>query len=68
MLMQMLGWAIGISVALLALAYAAIIAAMLAAKVRQANSDFAAGSMGCDAAPVRERRVLRRNASQTLAR
>jgi hypothetical protein len=44
MLMQILGWAIGIPVALLGLAYAAIFTAMLAAKFRQAQADFEAGS------------------------
>lgn len=55
MLMQILAWVIGIPVVVLLLAYAAIFAALLAARLRQAQGGFVQGTLDHAAYPgVRE--------------
>jgi len=62
--MQIAAWVIGISVAVLGLAYAAIFAAMLVAKFRQAQAVFRADSAGISVA--RSARMLPRHGMDTL--
>ena len=65
MLMQIAAWVIGISVAMLGLAYAAIFVAMLAARFRQAHAEFRAGSAA--PAAVRAPRMLPRQGMDTIS-
>ena len=65
MLMQIAAWVIGISVAVLGLAYATIFAAMLVAKFRQTQTVFRAGSAGISV--TQSARMLSRHGMDTLS-